>query len=181
MNRVFIISDTHFGHKRIIEFEAKTRPFATVEEHDAELVRRWNDTVKPKDTVWHLGDVLFGRDAFATLGLLNGVKKLVMGNHDRYPTALYLEHFNQVVGAAELRGCILTHIPVHPAQFARYKANIHGHLHSSKMDDARYINVSAEHTGLAPMLLDTVLHNARHNRPSDSEVRVDGVVGREET
>lgn len=104
--------------------------------------------------------MLFGREAFATLGLLNGVKKLVMGNHDRYPTALYLEHFNQVLGAVELRGCILTHVPVHPSQFGRYKANIHGHLHSNKMDDARYINVSAEHTGLAPMLLDTVLHNA---------------------
>lgn len=160
MNRVFIISDTHFGHKKIIEFEATNRPFLTVEEHDAELVRRWNATVKKNDTVWHLGDVLFGREAFVTLGLLNGVKKLVMGNHDRYPTELYLEHFNQVLGSAKLRGCILTHVPVHPSQFGRYRANIHGHLHSNKMDDARYINVSAEHTGLAPILLDTVLHNA---------------------
>ena len=42
MNRVFIIADTHFGHKKICQFEAKTRSFATVEEHDAELVRRWN-------------------------------------------------------------------------------------------------------------------------------------------
>lgn len=80
------------------------------------------------------------------LELLNGVKKLVMGNHDRYPCALYLEYFSQVVGTAETRGCILTHVPVHPSQFGRYKANIHGHLHSSKMDDVRYINVSAEHT-----------------------------------
>lgn len=158
MNRVFVISDTHFGHKKIIDFEAKTRQFGTIEEHDAELVRRWNACVKSRDTVWHLGDVLFGRAAFETLGLLHGVKKLVMGNHDRYPCSLYLEHFSQVVGAAELRGCILTHIPVHPTQLARYKANIHGHLHNTKMDDARYINVSAEHTGLAPVLLDTVLH-----------------------
>ena len=41
-------------------------------------MRRWNATVKPKDTVWHLGDMLFGRGSFATLRLLNGVKKLVM-------------------------------------------------------------------------------------------------------
>ena len=161
MNRIFIIADTHFGHKHIINFEAEKRPFATVEEHDVELVRRWNATVAPKDTVWHLGDVLFGRDAFATLGLLNGVKKLVMGNHDRYPTALYLEHFNQVVGAVKLRDCILTHIPVHPAQRARYKANIHGHLHSSKLDDAWYINVSAEHTDLTPILLDTIIEKTQ--------------------
>lgn len=159
MNRIFVIADTHFGHKRVIDFEAEARPFSTIEEHDAELVRRWNATVGKKDTVWHLGDVLFGQNAFATLGRLNGVKKLVMGNHDRYPCALYLEHFCQVVGAAELNGCILTHIPVHPGQFGRYKANIHGHLHSRKIDDARYINVSAEHIGLAPVLLAAVLHN----------------------
>lgn len=160
-NRIFVISDTHFGHKKIIDFEAVARPFTSVEEHDAELVRRWNAAVNKNDTVWHLGDVLFGREAFATLGLLNGVKKLVMGNHDRYPASTYLEHFNQIVGAAELRGCILTHIPIHPAQFRRFKANIHGHLHSNKLDDPRYINVSAEHTDLAPVLLDTVLHQAQ--------------------
>jgi calcineurin-like phosphoesterase family protein len=159
MNRIFVISDTHFGHAKILDLQANGRPFETIEEHDAELVRRWNATVRSSDTVWHLGDVLFGRPAFATLGLLKGVKKLVMGNHDRYPCASYLEHFSQVVGAAELRGCILTHIPVHPNQLTRYKANIHGHMHSAKMDDARYINVSAEHTGLAPVLLDSVLQN----------------------
>jgi calcineurin-like phosphoesterase family protein len=159
-NRVFVIGDTHFGHKKITTFEAENRPFASVEEHDAELVRRWNATVNKNDTVWHLGDVLFGVAAFETLRLLNGVKRLVMGNHDRYPTAKYLEHFNEVCGAAEIRGCVLTHIPIHESQFRRYKANIHGHLHSRKLADPRYICVSAEHTGLAPKLLDTVLHEA---------------------
>jgi len=157
MNRIFIISDTHFGHKKIIDFEKANRPFNSIEQHDAELVKRWNETVSKKDTVWHLGDVLFGRDAFNTISKLNGVKKLVLGNHDRYPSALYLEYFNQVVGSAELRGCILTHIPVHPLQFHRFRANIHGHLHSNTIDDKRYINVSAEHTDLTPILLDSVL------------------------
>lgn len=151
MNKIFIISDTHFGHKKIIEFEAKNRPFATIEEHDEELVRRWNEAVNPKDTVWHLGDVLFGRDTFPILGRLNGIKKLVLGNHDKYPTRLYLEYFNQVVGTAEVKNCILSHIPVHPSQFERYKLNFHGHLHGKKLQDSRYINVSAECIGLTPL------------------------------
>lgn len=157
MNRVFVIGDTHFGHKKIIQFEAGTRPFATIEEHDAELVRRWNSVVNPNDTVWHVGDVLFGRDAFATLSKLNGRKFLVAGNHDKYPTALYLEHFEKVLGSVELRECILTHMPVHPSQFHRYKANVHGHLHSYKIEDDRYINVSAEQINLTPVLLDSVV------------------------
>lgn len=163
MNRVFIISDTHFGHRKAIEFEPMHRPFATIEEHDRELVERWNAAVKPKDTVWHLGDVFMGgRDNHAVLGQLNGIKRLVLGNHDVYPLEIYQQYFGKIFGATELRGCILTHIPVHPSQLeTRYAANLHGHLHSKKVDDRRYICVSVEHTGLAPILLDEVLmtHN----------------------
>ena len=157
MNKIFVIADTHFGHKKVIEFEAEKRPFKTIEEHDTELVRRWNSVVGRKDTVWHLGDVLFGQDSFKTLSLLNGVKKLVMGNHDRYPAAKYLEYFSQITGAAELRDCILTHIPIHPEQFNRYKRNIHGHLHNEHLHDVRYICVSVEQTNLAPVLLEALL------------------------
>lgn len=163
-NRIFVISDTHFGQSKVIEFEAANRPFSSIEEHDEEIVRRWNNVVSNKDTVWHLGDVLFGRESFATLGRLNGIKKLVMGNHDQYPCSDYLRYFSKVVGVAVLRGCVLTHVPVHPAQFNRYRANIHGHLHSSTVNDKlfahKYINVSCERIGLAPVLLDKVLQDA---------------------
>lgn len=156
-NRIFIISDTHFGHKRICEFEPEARPFSDVQQHDDELVYRWNNTVKKGDTVWHLGDVLFGLSAFETLARLNGVKRLVMGNHDHYPIQRYLEHFSTVCGSAVVRNCILTHIPIHQDQFYRFRANLHGHLHSKALADPRYINVSAEHWNLTPALLDTVM------------------------
>lgn len=158
MNRIFVISDTHFGHKRICEFEAAARPFASVEEHDRELINRWNAAVKPKDTVWHLGDVFFGKDGHLALEYCNGLKKLVLGNHDHYPLEVYQRYFSKIFGAAEFGGCVLTHVPVHPNQLERrYRANIHGHMHSKKLDDPRYVCVSAEHTGLAPVLMNSVL------------------------
>lgn len=160
MNKIFVIADTHFGHKKVIQFESEKRPFETIEQHDEELVRLWNLTVNKHDTVWHLGDVLFGRESFGILSRINGVKKLVMGNHDRYPSRLYLEHFNAICGAAEVKGCILTHVPVHEDQFYRYRFNIHGHLHSKKLDDHRYICVSVEHTGLKPVLLDDLINDS---------------------
>lgn len=157
-NRVFIISDTHFGHKKILEFEAEARPFNSIEEHDEELIKRWNSVVSKTDTVWHLGDVLFGRRSFEILSRLNGYKKLVKGNHDHYPNELYAEHFTKICGAVEYRGCILTHIPVHPEQLQyRFKYNIHGHMHSSLINDDRYINVSAEQINLTPVLFDELL------------------------
>lgn len=157
MNRIFVISDTHFGHKNIIGFEGALRPFKTIEEHDEELVRRWNETVNKRDTVLHLGDVLFGRESFSILKRLNGVKKLVMGNHDRYSATLYLEHFNSVHGSLKYKDYLLTHVPIHPYQFYRFKGNIHGHMHSKKMDDLRYICVSAEQTGLRPVLINDLI------------------------
>ena len=158
MNRIFVVSDTHFGHKKVIEFEREHRPFATIDEHDRELVARWNAVVKPKDTVWHLGDVFLGKDSHLVLGELNGIKRLVLGNHDVYPREIYAQHFSKIFGAAELRGCILTHVPVHPYQLeSRYRLNIHGHRHSKRMGDSRYRCVSVEQTGLTPILLDEVV------------------------
>jgi calcineurin-like phosphoesterase family protein len=154
VNRVFLIGDTHFGHSKIIDFEGDARPFKTIEEHDEKLMDLWNQTVKPKDTVWHLGDVGFGDGFFTILSKLNGLKKLVMGNHDRYPASRYLEHFSGLYGAVKLRDYILTHVPIHDSQFYRFKGNIHGHLHSNSLQDKRYINVSAEVIGLKPILFD---------------------------
>ena len=57
----FFTADTHFGHANILKHEAASRPFASIEEHDEQLVQNWNAVVGPKDTVWHLGDLGWGR------------------------------------------------------------------------------------------------------------------------
>lgn len=158
MRHTYLIADTHFGHRNIITYQALHRPFVTIGEHDETLVDRWNSKVNKNDTVWHLGDVLFGAHSFELLGRLNGQKHLVMGNHDHYPTARYLEHFKRLHGAAELKGYILTHVPVDDGQFWRFKGNFHGHLHSkSIVDSMSHFCVSAEHTMLAPIRLDEAI------------------------
>lgn len=79
-------SDTHFGHQNIIKY--CNRPFSTYGEMDKELVARWNNVVQPDDTVYHLGDVAFGRDATTEyvsklLKQLNGKIHLIHGNHEK--------------------------------------------------------------------------------------------------
>lgn len=80
--KVFITSDTHFWHTRIILFE--NRPFKSVEEMNEELIKRWNNKVTSNDTVIHLGDVSFGNQEKTKeiVKRLNGRKILVMGDHD---------------------------------------------------------------------------------------------------
>lgn len=164
----FFIGDTHFGHKNIIKYESEARPFSSIEEMNEELIKRWNNTVRPKDRVIHVGDFCFGAANIVIAGRLNGQKTLVMGNHDTYPTDKYLKHFAKVLGCLEFDNNIVTHIPVHQDQFDRYSYNIHGHLHSKYVMvmppacrgwvlDRRYINVSCEHINLTPISYDAIL------------------------
>ena len=60
MGRNLYIADTHFGHKNIIRFDS--RPFATVDEMEEEMVKRWNIAVEPSDTVYILGDFCWGKE-----------------------------------------------------------------------------------------------------------------------
>ena len=160
----FFIGDTHFGHENILKFEAEHRPFNTVVEMNEAIVERWNKVVNPKDTVWHLGDVVFGMDNLKYLGRLNGNKKLIMGNHDGLNMTEYLKYFNRVFGCAKVYyghgkvRAILSHIPVHPQQMeSRFHLNIHGHLHSKSLNDNRYFNVSCERNNLTPISLHEIM------------------------
>lgn len=81
-DKVFFTSDTHFRHRNILHYDK--RPFSSIDEHDAALVANWNKVVSPDDHVFHLGDVSFGtsHQISNVLGQLNGIKHLVIGNHD---------------------------------------------------------------------------------------------------
>ncbi len=160
--RVYFIGDTHFGHQKV----ATSRGYASIADHDADLVARWNAVVRQKDSVWHLGDVLFGRHSFAVLGALNGYKRLVMGNHDMYDAAAYLAHFKRLCGAAQYQQAVLSHIPVSPCQFSRWERNIHGHTHSRRLDDVRYVPASAEQTDLRPMTYDELMGRSSATYPT---------------
>ena len=83
----FVTSDTHFSHARISELA--DRPFSTVEEMDAALIRRWNDVVAPDSVVLHLGDLALGpiAESLPLTAHLHGRRFLVPGNHDRVSPA----------------------------------------------------------------------------------------------
>lgn len=79
----FLTSDLHIGHVNIIEY--CNRPYKDVSEMNADLVERWNSVVAPDDEVFIIGDLAMGKldDSLVYVGLLNGTKHLVPGNHDR--------------------------------------------------------------------------------------------------
>jgi calcineurin-like phosphoesterase family protein len=160
MMQTYFTSDTHFGHVNIIEYEKEFRPFSTVEEMNEALIENWNKVVKPNDRVYHLGDFCFGPHNIQIAGRLNGQKRLVMGNHDKYPAQEYLKYFDKIYGVKFWEKCILSHIPVHIRQMhgkmKRCLLNVHGHMHSKNMPELEYFNVSVEKHNLTPVHADII-------------------------
>lgn len=179
MPATFLVSDTHFGHAGVCRFTeadgvTKIRPWTDPAEMDEEMIRRWNDRVRPSDKVYHLGDVVINRKALSTLARLNGDKVLIRGNHDIFRDEEYRVYFRELRAYHVLNGMILSHIPVHEASLGRFGVNIHGHLHTNRVkrargvdartgatlysdvNDVRYHCVCVEQTDFAPILLEDV-------------------------
>lgn len=157
----FLISDTHFGHSKILEFNnydgSPVRPFSTVEEMDETMVENWNSVVGPNDKVYHLGDVVMSKKSLPILNRLNGKKTLIAGNHDIFDTKEYLKYFDNMRGYRVIDGYILSHIPIHPDTIERFKGNIHGHLHGNVMNNPLYMSVCVEQINYTPILFEELI------------------------
>jgi len=165
MPSVFLVSDTHFGHAGVTKFlrddGTKLRPWDSVEEMDEEMVKRWNETVRPTDKVYHLGDVVINRKALSILHRLNGDKVLIKGNHDIFKLEDYTRHFRDIRAYHVMNNFILSHIPVHTDSKGRFVGNIHGHTHARSIDDPWYQCVCVEQTDFRPILFEDVLKRFR--------------------
>ena len=159
MSCIFFASDHHFGHNNILRFQRNDgtllRPgFSNIEEMDEHLIERWNKVVRPQDKVYHCGDFTMRDTCLSYVKRLNGHKRLILGNHDKFPVKRYVEAgFEEVYGSRQFEGIICTHIPIHPGSMSRWKINVHGHLHFGQVThpiivgghiDERYRNVSVE-------------------------------------
>ncbi len=131
---VWFTADTHFGHAGALALYR--RPFASVPAMDAAMAERWNQTVKPDDEVWHLGDFALRTSAPAAAALLrslNGRKHLVTGNNDppdiaALPEWASVQPYTEItIGTCRL---VLCHYAFRTWNgMAKGALNLHGHSH----------------------------------------------------
>lgn len=141
MSNTFFWSDTHFGHANILRFTetdglTPIRSFSCVEEMDEHMIERHNSVVGPKDTSWHLGDVVINRRYLELIKRLNGRKRLILGNHDIFKNKDYYNAgFEDLHAFRKFEGFVATHIPVHAASLSPHSwiHNVHGHLHTRRV------------------------------------------------
>ena len=173
---IWLASDHHIDHENIIRFCG--RPFHDVVEMNQKMLALHNETVKPQDHVYFLGDVTLRRGGkvdrewfINEVKRYHGHKRLILGNHDHLPTKTYLEAgFEKIYGTWRgLGSFIMSHIPLHPTSLGSASANVHGHIHQNhsptpvlyidkegRLKSKPYINVCLEATGYRPIHLDTV-------------------------
>jgi calcineurin-like phosphoesterase family protein len=167
MSIVRFIADLHLSHQNM----AKRRGFSSIEEHDEHVIAKWNSVVNKRDVTYILGDITMEKSApYPLLDRLNGIKHIVLGNHDRRQDVKKLFDYAESVGAMiNYKGVFLTHCPIHPDELTYgIPKNIHGHIHDKvvmkdvyefgyKIDtvpDERYFCVSCERVDYTPKSLE---------------------------
>lgn len=154
MADIWVISDTHFNHKNIIEF--CNRPYKYAKEMDWDMVDKWNSVVKPQDHVYHLGDVYMKAAPGYMNNLLdnlNGKKRLLLGNHDDGKDKVLCSHFEKIMLWRDWRdfGILMSHIPLHPNNIIKDRINVHGHIHQNKSPEGPYRCVCVEQINYTPI------------------------------
>lgn len=146
--QVFFISDTHFGHRAMVE-QWRKNPYTGLrfldKEHmDEHLIAEWNTVVPKNGIVFHLGDVSFRnqRETAEILCELNGEIHLIDGNHDKGINGAardifrsinpYLELSIRVEGRTTPIKIVLCHYPILSWNGMHHGSwHVHGHSHGN--------------------------------------------------
>lgn len=79
---IWFTSDPHLGHDK--DFVWQARGFESIDEMNAEIIKRWNERVYQDDDVYVLGDLTLGNieEGIRLIAKLNGYLHIMRGNHD---------------------------------------------------------------------------------------------------
>jgi calcineurin-like phosphoesterase family protein len=167
---VWFTADTHLQHVNISDYVR--RPYASTSDMDADIIRRWNAVVSPRDLVYHLGDFAMGLPAnwAALRRQLNGYIVLVLGNHDRSRSHMLGVGFDDVVRNAVVQvdgvRVWLNHYPVRPdgmrgprrpSATSAYDIAVCGHVHDAWLVANGVVNVGVDVWDFAPTSLPAIM------------------------
>lgn len=158
----YFTSDIHFGHKNVIRF--CNRPFRTIEEMNFGIIEKWNSIVTDSDCVFVVGDVFLcdPEEAKDYIGMLNGHKILIKGNHDRSEKKMLWVGFDEFYKSLDYtmpdgRLALLEHYPSPDCTIDdKYDLMIHGHIHIDEKVVGKKINVSCDIWDYQPVSVETL-------------------------
>jgi calcineurin-like phosphoesterase family protein len=181
---IFFTADHHYGHENIIRL--CKRPFATSDEMDEEMIRRWNERVGADDEVYHLGDFSFrsGRADPIIAERLNGRIHLIWGNHDS-SRIKRLSRWASSQPYAELKigrdHLVLCHYKFEVFNRCQYGAiQLYGHSHGTLPGNSQQLDVGVDCWNFRPITLDEIkqrlhtlspMRRTDHHRPATTALQ----------
>jgi calcineurin-like phosphoesterase family protein len=181
--KVWVTSDTHFGHKNIVRGTtnwrtqdgevpvSSTRDFQTIEQMNERLVDGINHFVGQDDTLIMLGDVSFG--GFDNIGiflerLVCHNIHLILGNHDTHidrdrdfvqKRFLSVQHYLEV--NIEGKDFVLCHYPLQSWHgLNKGVIHLHGHVHlpeHRKFGNGKRLDVGVDGNGMDPYSISDII------------------------
>jgi calcineurin-like phosphoesterase family protein len=166
--RTYVTSDLHLNHPKILDYCPTTRNFASVAVMNEWIIDQYNSIVTADDTVYFLGDMLFGQvaDGVHLIQHLNGNKILIQGNHDftkmKHPE--FRACFNEIHQYKEItfkrQKIVMFHYPIVDWNLcSRGSIHLHGHRHGNPTGNEQYrsYDVGYDATGKIVSLLDDIV------------------------
>jgi calcineurin-like phosphoesterase family protein len=150
-NKIFYISDTHFGHANVLAFnhindslwkDVGVEPLndpKDIVSWNQFLINKWNNKVSPNDTVYFLGDFALKinlEEIKKIKNSLNGKIIFIKGNHDKES----LTNLKDLVVIDKLNdknvSVYLSHYPTFCFPGSAYNNyHFYGHIHNSFYDN----------------------------------------------
>ena len=175
--KVWITSDTHYGHKNIVRGTTNwrtqdgevpvesTRDFQTIEQMNWRMIDGINNFISQDDTLIMLGDVSFGGfeniDIFLDRLICKNIH-LIIGNHDHHiennrediqNRFLSVKHYLEV--KINDRSFVLCHYPLQSWNgLNKGVIHLHGHVHlpeNRKFGNGKRMDVGVDGNNLYPI------------------------------
>jgi calcineurin-like phosphoesterase family protein len=191
---IFFTSDPHLGHDK--DFVVQARGFETVEEMNAEIIRRWNERVYPDDDVYILGDLTLGdvEEGIRLIAKLNGYLHIMRGNHDTdKKVERYLELPNvvsiQYADVLKYGKAVfwMGHYPTITANYdddkpwAKHVVCLFGHTHQEQPfynNNPYMYNVGMDAHNCTPITIDEIIADIRKKKEElNNEQMANGTYG----
>ncbi|MFW6046363.1 MAG: metallophosphoesterase [Candidatus Woesearchaeota archaeon] len=158
---IYFTSDQHFYHKNVIRY--CQRPYSDITQMQNDIIKKHNEVVSKKDTVYHLGDFAFLRKDQITkisglLEKMNGEHHLILGNHDEGKPFTYLNMgFISIHTSLFVDEFLLVHDPAMAVVAEDGQKVLCGHLHELvKWVNSKILNVGVDVWGFKPLSIDYI-------------------------
>lgn len=178
--RYFFTSDQHLGHKNILGFQG--RPFTTIEEHDAELIKRHNEVVKKDDVVIHAGDFAWKGNAKYVkktyIDKLNGNNVFIRGSHDGWMAKAYPQIWEKNINGQYIVVC---HYAMRVWPRSHYDSwHLYGHSHGKLPDYGYSMDIGVDNWDFYPVSWEQIVEVMlnKNEEPERCEKCGEAILGR---